>query len=69
MKKKKDNYSKKFKKMNSVLYGGALTMNTSQLLKPNPEPGKVLAGSLGIGVTGIVSTKMFDALDKKFKKK
>jgi len=55
--------------MNSVLYGGALTMNTSQLLKPNPEPGKVLAGSLGIGVTGIVSTKMFDALDKKFKKK
>ena len=53
---------KKLKKANRVAIGGAMATNTMQLMKPgvtSTSAMNTLSGSMGIGVTGILSEKLF----------
>ncbi|MEO5350114.1 MAG: hypothetical protein H7836_10765 [Magnetococcus sp. YQC-3] len=63
---------KEFRKANKALWGGAMTMNTAQMLKPGANAStamSTLEGSIGIGLVGGVSNKMFDLMETKKKRR
>ena len=63
---------KSLRKANRVAFGGAMTMNTLPLMQPGANTGtamNALGGSIGIGITGLVSDKMFDLIENKKKKR
>ena len=59
---------KKLRKANRAVYGGAMTLNTMQLMKPGTNATTsmgALQGSIGIGMVGLVSDKMMSIGEKK----
>jgi hypothetical protein len=61
---------KQMRKANRVVIGGAMAMNTMQLMKPGANYAGIAEGSIGIGVTGLISDKIMSMGEKnRFKKR
>ena len=62
---------KQYKKMNDAIYGGALALQSTRLLKDRSVSGLTgtASGFVGIGVAGAMSNVAFNMVSKpKFKK-
>jgi len=57
------------RKVHRAAFGGAMALNTAQLMSPGANPMNVLQGGIGIGVAGIVSDKIFDLTEQTKKRK
>lgn len=64
---------KSLRKANRVAYGGAMTLNTMQLMRPGTNAATAmgaLEGSIGIGMAGAISDRMMRMGEKnRFKKR
>ena len=62
---------KQMRKANRAAIGGAMTLNTMQLMKPGANYAGIAEGSIGIGITGLISDKMMRLGEQKnrFKKR
>jgi hypothetical protein len=59
---------KSMRKANRALIGGSMALNTLPLMQSGANAGtamNALQGGIGIGVTGLVSDKMFDLMENK----
>ena len=62
----------KLRKANKTIIGGAMALNTLPLIGKGANATTAmnsLQGGIGIGVTGIITDKMFDLQERKRKRK
>ena len=62
---------KGLRKANRAAFGGAMTLNTMQLMKPGTNATSAmgtLEGSIGIGMAGAISNKMMRMQEQKRKR-
>ena len=58
----------KLRKANRMVVGGAMAVNTMQLMKPNANYLGVAEGAVGIGLTGALTDNVFELMERKHRK-